>query len=195
MIKVGLTGGIGSGKSTVASVFEILGIPVYYADDAAKRLMVSMPSLKESIKDIFGDHAYTNNSLNKAFISEAIFSDPSKRELLNAAVHPVTIQDAKNWFTVQHSPYAIKEAALIFESHGNRDLDLVIGVFTPLHLRIERIMERDGLKKEEVIARMKSQMDEDEKMKLCNFVIVNDELSSLITQVIEIHHQILSRTV
>jgi len=193
MIKVGLTGGIGSGKSTVAAIFEILGVPVYYADAAAKNLMITLPALVESVTSVFGENAYLNGCLNRNFIAKSIFSDPSKRELLNAAVHPYTIEDANNWFNRQNHPYAIKEAALIFESHAHQELNIIIGVYTPVELRIARIMQRDNLTKEEVTARVNAQLNEEEKMRRCDYVIVNDEQSSLISQVTEIHHKIMSR--
>src|SRR5579862_1868590 len=116
MLKIGLTGGIGSGKSTVAKLFEILGVPVYYADDAAKHLMNEEEELKEKIKQQFGKETYSNEKLNSAFLSSIVFNNAEKLELLNSIVHPATINDAAKWMQLQTAPYVIKEAALIFES-------------------------------------------------------------------------------
>src|SRR5436190_18360665 len=171
MLKVGITGGIGSGKSTVAKVFEVLGIPVYYADDAAKRLMNEDEELKEKILQHFGNDMYTNGKLDRKQMAELVFSSPVKLDQLNKLVHPATIADAENWMKRQTSAYTLKEAALIFESGAQENLDSVIGVSAPAPLRMQRAIKRDNIKKEEVIARMDKQMDETIKMKLCNFVI------------------------
>ena len=145
MLKVGLTGGIGSGKSMVARIFEILGAPVYYADDAARRLQNEDPELKRRITGIFGDEAYTDGTLDRKYISGIVFRDKEKLDQLNALVHPATIQDAARWMKQQNAPYSIKEAALIFESGAQSELDYVIGVSAPEHLRIKRTMERDAI--------------------------------------------------
>ena len=192
MIKVGLTGGIGSGKTTVAKVFEVLGIPVYYADDAAKRLMNTDEELKQKIKLQFGDEVYKNERLDKKYLADIVFRSPEKLALLNALVHPATLKDAQRWMQKQTTPYALKEAALIFESGAQQNLDYVIGVTAPAPLRILRTMQRDGITREEVIARMDKQMNETIKMKLCNFVIINDEQEMLLPQVIALHEKLLS---
>ena len=191
MLKVGLTGGIGSGKSMVARIFEILGAPVYYADDAARRLQNEDPELKRRITGIFGDEAYTDGKLDRKYISGIVFRDKEKLEQLNAVVHPATIKDAARWMKQQNAPYSIKEAALIFESGSQSDLDYVIGVSAPEPLRIKRTMERDAISAEDVRKRMDKQMPEGTKMRLCNFVIYNDENQLLIPQVIAIHEKLL----
>ena len=191
MIKVGLTGGIGSGKSTAARVFEVLGIPVYYADDAAKRLMNEDEDLKEKIKESFGEFIYTNGSLNKKLLAGIVFNAPQKLELLNSLVHPATLKDAEKWMEKNTTPYCIKEAALIFESGAQQNLDYVIGVTAPAPLRILRTMNRDGITREEVIARMDKQMDDTIKMKLCDFIIKNDEQEMLLPQILQLHKKIL----
>ncbi|MEI7471358.1 MAG: dephospho-CoA kinase [Chitinophagaceae bacterium] len=193
MLKIGLTGGIGSGKSTVAKVFETLGIPVYYADTAAKILMNEDPFLKEKITRLFGADAYLNGQLNRTHIAGIAFNDPAKLELLNSWVHPATIQAAEVWMLQQNSPYAIKEAALIFESGAQEHLDFVIGVKAPLALRIQRTIERDGISKEEVIKRMNRQLEESIKMKLCDFIITNDEQQLLVPQVLALHEVLLKK--
>ncbi len=191
MLKVGLTGGIGSGKSTVAAIFELLGVPVYYADAAAKKLMNENIALKQAIIGLFGDHAYKDDQLNRKFIAAKVFSDTKKLDELNRLVHPATISDAELWMNRQNSHYAIKEAAIIFESGSVSDLDIIIGVFTPEPIRIRRVMERDNTTEDLVRKRMANQMNEEDKIRLCNYVIYNDETQFLIPQVIAIHRQLL----
>ena len=192
MLKIGLTGGIGSGKSTVAKVFEVLGIPVYYADDAAKKLMNEDAALKQKIKLQFGESVYDNEQLNKKALADIVFNDPEKLALLNALVHPATLKDVESWIQSQSSPYIIKEAALIFESGAHQNLDYVIGITAPAPLRIQRTMQRDGITREAVVARMDKQMDDTIKMKLCDFVITNDEQEMLLPQVLALHDKLLS---
>jgi dephospho-CoA kinase len=192
MIKAGLTGGIGSGKSTVAKAFEVLGIPVYYADDAAKKLMNEDEELKVKIKLQFGNEVYKNGLLDKKQLAAIVFTSPEKLAILNALVHPATLKDAEKWMQNQSTPYAIKEAALIFESGAQEHLDYVIGVTAPAPLRIQRTMHRDGITREDVIARMDKQMDETIKMKLCDFVIKNDEQEMLLPQILDLHEKLLS---
>jgi dephospho-CoA kinase len=186
MIKVGLTGGIGSGKSTVAKVFETLGIPVYYADDMAKRLMNEDEALKQKIQTQFGTAVYKDGRLNRKYLADIVFAAPEKLQQL-----PATLQDAEKWMQQQTAPYAIKEAALIFESGAQEYLDYVIGVYAPTPLRIQRTMQRDGITREEVIARMDKQVDETIKMRLCDFVIANNEQELLIPQVVALHEKLL----
>lgn len=192
MIKIGLTGGIGSGKSTVAKIFETLGIPVYYADDAAKRIMNENLQLREAIQQQFGKDAYTDGVLNRAYLAKVVFGNEEKLALLNELVHPLTIKDSEDWMAAQTTPYAIKEAALIFESDVWKGLDKVIGVSSPYELRLQRAMKRDSISEEAVQARMSKQMNEEEKMKRCDFVIYNDETQLLIPQVLALHEQLLS---
>jgi len=191
MLKVGLTGGIGSGKTTIAKIFELLNIPVYYADEASKRLYQTDKDLIASIKKGFGEDIYTNEQLNRSKLAAIVFNDPGKLELLNELVHPPTIRDAEEWMSRQKAPYIIKEAALLFESGSARGLDYVIGVQAPSHYRIKRVMERDGVKKEDVIKRANRQIDEEIKMRLCDFVIVNNDQELVIPQVLELHSRLL----
>lgn len=192
ILKVGITGGIGTGKTTVAKIFEVLGIPVYYADAAAKRLMNEEGELKEKLIVAFGKKVYLNGALNRPYLSAIVFNDPQKLILLNALTHPATIADADNWMQKQTSPYALKEAALIFESNAYKHLDKVIGVFAPTPLRIQRVMERDAITEKEILSKMNKQMNEDEKMLRCDYIVTNDELSLLIPQVLKIHTALLS---
>lgn len=193
MLRIGITGGIGSGKSTVARIFNVLGIPVYDADSAAKRLMAEDEILKSNIINAFGKDSYIDGKLNRKFLSEVVFNDENKINLLNSFVHPATIRDADEWMKKQNAPYLIKEAALIFESSSDKYLDLVIGVKSPLSLRIERTRKRNNIAEEQVIARMKFQMDEEEKMSLCDYIIVNDEKEMLIPQVLFLHQKFLKQ--
>ncbi|MBC6489965.1 dephospho-CoA kinase [Flavihumibacter stibioxidans] len=193
MLRVGITGGIGSGKSIVARVFANLGIPVYNADTAAKRLMESDPGLIDSIKKTFGNEAYSGNKLNRSFIAGIVFRDKQKLRELNELVHPVTILDGETWMKQQSSPYALKEAALIFESGAQAQLDLVIGVSAPLHLRIHRVMQRDNISREEVLKRMDNQISDTIKMRLCDYVITNDDIQLVLPQVLKVHETILAK--
>ena len=191
MLKIGLTGGIGSGKSTIAKLFELLGIPVYYADEASKRLYHTNEELKASLKKQFGDDIYIGEQLNRQKLAEIVFADSGQLEILNQLVHPPTIKDANEWMNKQSAPYIIKEAALLFESGSAKDLDYIIGVSAPVELRIQRVMERDSISREHILNRMNKQMDEEEKMKRCDFIINNDDIELVIPQVVELHRKIL----
>ncbi|HTB99281.1 MAG TPA: dephospho-CoA kinase [Ferruginibacter sp.] len=194
MIKVGITGGMGSGKSTVAKVFETLGIPVFYADTRAKILMDENEELKEKIQENFGKDTYVYGKLDRKHLSSIIFNDSKKLALLNSFVHPATIKDADDWMKQQKTHYAIKEAALIFESGAQEYLDYVIGVYSPTTIRIQRVIKRDNITAEEVKLRMNKQIDEEIKMRLCDFVITNDEQKLLIPQVLKIHEELMQIT-
>ncbi len=183
---IGLTGGIGSGKSVVAKVFATMGIPVFNADDEAKRIMQTSPVLKEKLIQQFGSSIYNEFGLQKEKLASIVFNDPFQLQLLNAIVHPVTIQAAKDWAAKQQSPYVIKEAALIFESGSAEGLFKVIGVTAPLSLKIHRVMQRDGISKDQVEARMRNQIADSIKMRLCDFVIHNNNQQMVIPQVLAI---------
>lgn len=190
MIKVGLTGGIGSGKTTVAKLFETLGIPVYYADDRTKQLMNTDEDIKASISKHFGEDVYKHGELDRKYLASIVFNNKEKLELLNSLTHPFTIRDAEKWMREQTSPYAIKEAALLFESGAAEQLDKIIGVYAPQHVRVQRVMKRDRLPVEEVMKRISRQIDEEMKMKLCDMVIINNEQQLVIPQVLEIHRKL-----
>lgn len=193
-LRVGLTGGIGSGKSVVAKVFETLGVPVYYADEAAKRVMRENVSLRRELTRYFGEETYIKNDLNRKYISTQVFGNPEKLEVLNSLVHPVTLADAEEWMKLQKAPYVIKEAALIFESDAWKHLDKFIGVSAPLPLRLQRAMQRDNVPEDQVRARMSRQMNEEEKMKRCDYVIINDESQLVIPQVLALHKVLSAAT-
>lgn len=192
MLKIGLTGGIGCGKTTVAKIFELLGIPVYYTDTEAKRLMNEDDGLKKSLVASFGEDTFINGTLNRQYLATIVFNNPDKLQLLNAIVHPGTIAHAESWFKNQSAPFVIKEAALMFESDAWKSVDKVIGVHAPEMLRIARVMKRDSVTEETVRLRMKNQMNEAEKMSRCDFIIHNDEQNLLIPQVIDVHKNLLT---
>jgi dephospho-CoA kinase len=189
--KIGLTGGLGSGKSTVAYIFEVLGVPVYYADVASKRLMNVDKKVKEAVQTAFGKEVYPQGKLDRKYLAEIVFNDENKLALLNSIVHPATLQDTADWMDKQTSPYAIKEAALIFESDADKHLDFVIGVKAPLQLRLQRAMQRDKISEDEIMRRISKQMNEEEKLNQCDFIIVNDEKQMVIPQVLVLHQNFL----
>lgn len=193
MYIIGITGGIGSGKSTVAKVFGTLGIPVYSADDAAKEIMVKDAQLVEQIREHFGPGAYhADGSLHRKYISDIVFNDKEELAVLNAIVHPATIRHSTEWAKQQRAPYVIKEAALMFETESFHHVDKVICVYAPEALRILRVMKRDNITREEVLARIYKQIDEKIKMKLADYVIYNDEQQMVIPQVLALHQQLIA---
>ncbi|HXH17548.1 MAG TPA: dephospho-CoA kinase [Chitinophagales bacterium] len=192
MLKVGITGGIGSGKTTVCKIFEVLGAPVYYADDRAKELMQTDLKLISEIKALFGSKAYVNGKLNRQYIASKVFSNKPLLAKLNAAVHPEVAKDAELWMSqFEDYPYVLQEAALLFESGWHRQLDKVICVYAPLDVRISRLKARDNATYEEITARMKNQMSDEQKAELSDFVIYNDNKHKLIPQVLTLHHILL----
>jgi dephospho-CoA kinase len=192
MLKVGITGGIGSGKSTVCRVFEWLGIPVYYADDRAKWLMVHDLHLRAAILALLGNASYhEDGTLNRTYIAEKVFQNKELLLQLNALVHPVVHRDGELWHRVQQAPYTLREAALLYESGGFHLMDRMIVVTAPIELRIQRVMARDGVDRKDVESRIARQMAEEEKVKLADFVIHNDEVTPLLPQILEVHHKLL----
>ncbi|HXS37685.1 MAG TPA: dephospho-CoA kinase [Flavipsychrobacter sp.] len=193
MLKVGITGGIGSGKSTVCQVFNTLGIPIFYADDAAKYLMDNDILLTNSIKQLFGEGIYQNGKLDRIKVASVVFKEPQKLHQLNALVHPATINYGRQWVEKQTSRYIIKEAAIFFESGSYKEMDVMVGVYAPPELRIKRTIERTHNSRESIMRRIANQMDEDEKMKRCDYVIVNDETKAIIPQIITLHQNFLQK--
>ncbi|WP_435578002.1 dephospho-CoA kinase [Gilvibacter sp.] len=193
MISVGLTGGIGSGKTTVARFFEALGIPIYFADDRAKALMVEDQELIANIKALLGDQAYTEDGrLNRAYIASQVFNDAELLEALNALVHPAVGKDFKQWAQAQQSPYVIKEAAILFENGSYTRSDANILVTAPESIRLKRVMSRDGASEEAVRARMQHQWPDEQKIPLADYVIENIDLEATRKQVISLHEQLIS---
>jgi dephospho-CoA kinase len=190
---VGLTGGIGSGKTTVANYFKELGVPIYIADVEAKALMNRSKVIKRKLIQIFGEDTYENNNLNKAFIAGKIFNDKSLLEQMNSIVHPKVASHFKRWLKKQAAPYVIKEAAIIFENGSYKSLDLTITVVAPENIRIKRVIERDNSTAEKVEAIIKNQWSDAEKVKLSDFVIENISLEDTKLQVKKIHQEILKK--
>ncbi len=184
MIKIGLTGGIGSGKTTVASIFSSFGIPIYDSDLRAKYLMNHNDELIESIKELLGEDAYTGKQLNKEYVSSQVFTNPEVLQQLNQLVHPKVAQDFNNWcHEHKNEPFVIKEAAILIESKAYLSLDIIIVVNAPLVVRINRVMQRDNAELEAVRARMNNQISESERNSYADYIINNDGKSSLIEQV------------
>ena len=195
-LRIGITGGIGSGKTTICKLFETLGIPVYYADAAARHLMVNDAELVSKIRNLFGNEAYLpSGELNRKYLAGIVFHNQQKLTLLNSLVHPAVEKDAQRWHSQQHSaPYTLKEAALIFESGSHQLLDRVINVYAPLETRIERVIKRDHVSRDDVLARIKNQWPEEDKLALSDHVIVNDNTLSIIRQVYKLHSRLCSKT-
>lgn len=194
MIKVGITGGIGSGKTTVCKIFETLGIPIYYADHRAKELMVKNNEIIHKITILFGSDAYLESgALNRKLISHQVFKNKQLLSQLNNIVHPIVFQDTQNWFQLHlDKPYSLYEAAIMFESGSYTMMNKMITVFAPMEDRITRVMNRDNMSREDVLERINQQMPEEEKINKADFVIYNNHTISLIEQVLNIHHQLIS---
>lgn len=192
MIKVGITGGIGSGKSTVCRVLSMLSVPVYYSDPEARRLMETDPGLTARIRELFGDEAYTSGKLNSGHISDIVFNNQTRLAELNAAVHPAVARDFERWAAERSAPYVIEESAILFESGAADRMDYTVAVTAPEALRIERVVRRDGVPAETVRRRIASQMPESERIARADFVLVSDEEHMLIPQVMELHEKLCS---
>ena len=193
MLKIGLTGGIGSGKSTVARLFELLQIPVYYADDRSKWLLSNDVKIIQQLKNLFGNELYASDGkLNKAQLAGIVFTDANKLAQLNQLVHPAVFEDFTRWCS-EHTkaPFIVKEAALVYETIIHQQLDKIIVVTAPESIRIARVMKRDQVSKEQVLQRISNQLPEAEKVKRADYVIYNDESKSVIEQTLAIQKQLL----
>jgi dephospho-CoA kinase len=189
MKKVGITGGIGSGKSIVCNIFRLLGIPVYPADAHAKRLMEESPDLRASLVKAFGEKTYkSDSSLDRQYMAGIVFNDVEKLEQLNQLVHPAVVEDYARWVQqFPEAPYTIREAAILFESGTWKDLDTILLVDAPEEMRIKRVMSRDGRKEAEVRAIISRQWTSEKKKEYANYIIENDEAHMVIPRVLEIH--------
>jgi dephospho-CoA kinase len=189
MKRIGITGSIGSGKSTVTNIFKQLGVPVYDADSRAKMLMVNSPSLIAGTKSLFGEEAYLpSGELNRQLISSKAFHNQNLLTQLNGLVHPAVYTDFEDWCAAQNAPYVIKEAALMFESDSYKQLNEIIVVTAPEEIRIERASQRDGVTREAILSRMKNQFSQEEKLARGQYEIKNDEQMLLIPQVLHLHN-------
>jgi dephospho-CoA kinase len=184
MIKIGITGGIGSGKSTVVRLFEIMGFPVYTADIESGRLTETSCVIREKLRAVFGDAIYRDGSLDKSLLASLIFGNKDRLRIVNSIIHPVVFEDFKKWAEVKKQSRAvIVESAILFESGFNSSVDFSVGVCAPVEVRTERVIKRDGVSKEAVLARICSQMSDEERNRLADFVIINDNSHSLLKQV------------
>lgn len=196
MFKVGITGGIGSGKTTVARIFKSLGIPVFHSDDEAKKCYSTHPEVRQKILDFIGPDAYdTDDEPNFPFIAQRVFTDEALLKQVNALIHPLVAQRFESWCTEnQETAYVLKEAAILVETGANRALDALIVVKAPEQLRIERVMQRTRQSRESIEARIRQQGSVEEALKLTDYCIVNDGEEALIPQVLSIHAQIIERS-
>jgi dephospho-CoA kinase len=193
MLQVGITGGIGSGKSTAAAIFRTMGIPVYDADSRAKALMEGSPELVQAIQFHFGEGMYdAEGRLQRAALAALVFPDQEKLKLLESLVHPAVFKDGLEWHQAQRDvPYTLKEAALLFESGSYLGLDYIIAVTAPQELRLQRVMQRDGATREAVLQRMDKQWPEEKKVRRSHFVLHNDGSRSLLKQVLAVHKELV----
>ena len=194
MLKVGITGGIGSGKSTITSLFHNLGVPIYNSDERAKWLMSNDVDLMDQIKILFGQESYSNNKLNRAHLANIVFQNHDLLKQLNAIVHPLVKIDFENWLLLQkNEPLVIKEAAILIESGAYKELDILIVVFANKEIRIKRVMNRDNVAKEDVEKRIETQLSDSERLKFAHYSIENNkDQSNLKKQVGELYKQLLS---
>lgn len=187
---VGLTGGIGSGKTTVAKMFQDLGVPLYIADERAKIVMNTSKDLKKELIALFGQEAYKDNQINRPFLASKIFSNPDFLKKMNAIVHPKVGEDFTRWIEKQTAPYVLKEAAIIFENDLASHYDFIITVVADLDKRIARVMQRDSTTEDKVMAIVNNQLTDEEKAKQSDFVITNHDLDQTREQVLIIHHHL-----
>lgn len=191
MIRVGITGGIGSGKTTICQIFETMNIPIYYSDDRAKYLMNHNASVKTKICSVFGESAYNENGLDRAYLANIVFKDKKKLEKLNSIVHPAVHKDVHEWSRKHKTAYCLQEAALLFENGSHKQLDYLITVTAPLEVRISRVLQRDNTTKEQILARVNNQWTDEQRVPLSDFVINNDGRQALVPQIWKIHQQLL----
>lgn len=191
MIIVGLTGGIGSGKTTVAQEFQELGVPVYIADDEAKKIMHESKIVKRELRALFGDKAYVSGVLNKAYIAQKVFNDKNYLSQINTIIHPKVASHFQKWLQKQDAPYIIKEVAILFENGGDKYCDFIITVTATMNARIKRLLKRDPTTKEKILAIMKNQWTDEQRLKKSNFIIHNETETSTRAQVLKIHKDLL----
>jgi dephospho-CoA kinase len=189
---VGLTGGIGSGKTTVANMFDALGIPVYIADKEAKKLTVHSKSIRRDIVKLLGEEAYNGKELDTSFVAKQVFNDEALLQKLNSIIHPKVRSHFKKWMKKLEAPYCIKEAAILFENGGYKECDYMVLVTAPKEVRIDRIMRRDHVEKEDILRRMQHQWSDEKKAPLADFIIHNETTDGTSKQVLEIHKLIMN---
>jgi dephospho-CoA kinase len=190
-MKIGVTGGIGSGKSTVCRIFNILGIPVFSADDEAKKIMNSDEEVIEMVRKIAGKDVYSSGTLNRSELASIIFNDKMLLQEINQTVHPHVYSNFKAWAGSVSAPYVVMESALLFESNATGLVDKIVTVTAPVEERVERVVRGNNLTREQVVDRIKNQMDDEEKIRLSDYVIYNSERDMIIPAVLKIHQEIL----
>ncbi|MEM0519421.1 MULTISPECIES: dephospho-CoA kinase [Aequorivita] len=188
---IGLTGGIGSGKTTVAKMFSKLGVPIYIADVEAKKLTNSSKIIRRELIALLGENAYTDAGLNRTYVADKIFNDTNLLQAVNKIIHPRVAMHFKKWTTKQNAPYVIKEAAILFENGGYKHCDLTILVTAPKAIRIARVMARDKTSKEAIEQRINNQWSDKEKLKLADIIIENTTIEATKKRVSEIHKTLL----
>ena len=191
-IIVGITGGIGSGKTTVSKFFIEAGMPVYYADKEAKALMNCSKTIRRKLIEIFGNDAYINDKINRSFLRQQIFENKTLLKKMNAIVHPKVASHFEKWVKKQDAPYILKEVAIIFENNLQHQYDYIITVIADKEQRIKRVMKRDNVSKSTVISIINNQLSDTEKVKKSNFVIINNDLDTAKQKVLEIHNKLLT---
>ncbi len=190
---IGLTGGIGSGKTTVTKMFKGLGIPVYIADIEAKKLTNSSDIIQKKIIDVLGEKAYVNGKLNNKYVAELIFNDVNLLKKINNIIHPKVAEHFNKWAIEQDAPYIIKETAILYENDGYKSCDFTILITAPLDVRIDRVLKRDSITKDEILDRIKNQWTDNEKRKFANFIIENIHLDTTLKTVKRIHLNLLKK--
>ena len=191
-IKIGITGGIGSGKSTVLNEFKDLGIKTYSADNAAKTIINTDRELIDSIKKVFGNNIYQKNKLDTKQLSKIVFQDPDKLKVLNSIIHPAVSKDFDSFIKANNEIYIVKEVAIIFETQSENNYDKIILVRAPLEERIKRVLLRDDISRDDIIKRINNQVDESSIISKCDYIIDNHNLSDLKDKVIQIHTDLIS---
>jgi dephospho-CoA kinase len=192
MKRIGLTGGIGSGKSFIANILEHMSFPVYYSDSRSKELTKSNPKIRMGLISLFGEEVYVEGELNTQLVATKIFQNEELRQKVNELIHPIVRKDFDDWATNQHSELVFNEAAILFETGAYKNFDSTILVSAPMELKIKRVMNRDNCSREDVLARMSKQWSDEEKMKLANFVIENDEKLPIVSQIEDVLNQLIN---
>ena len=190
MYKVGITGGIGSGKSTVCAILAEFGVAVYDSDSRAKRLMNEDHTLRERLVERFGSEVYCVEGLNRIYLAERVFGNPEELKALNAIVHPAVMDDFDRWALEQEGSYVVLESAILFEASLDRRVDVSVAVMAPEELRIERAMQRDGAQREQIVARMNNQISDQERVERAKYTIVNIDIDNLKSDVEQLHRRL-----
>ena len=190
MYKVGITGGIGSGKSTVCAILAEFGVAVYDSDSRAKRLMNDDNTLREHLVERFGSEVYCAEGLNRIYLAERVFCNPEELKALNAIVHPAVMDDFDRWALEQEGSYVVLESAILFEASLDRRVDVSVAVMAPEELRIERAMQRDGAQREQIVARMNNQISDQERVERAKYTIVNIDIDNLRSDVEQLHRRL-----